>query len=162
MPFGLQGAPVTFQRLMDQVIRGLDFAACYIDDLIIFSKTWQEHLSHIQIVLERLREAGLTAKAKKCKFGARECVYLGYIVGSGTVKPEISKTASVQAFQPPKTKKEVRSFLGITGYYRRFIENYSMIAAPLTDLTRKNSPNKVVWTDECDKSFKELKRLLCS
>ena len=162
MPFGLQGAPATFQRLMDCVIQGLEFAASYIDDLIVFSKSWKDHLDHIQAVLDRLRRAGLTAKAKKCNFGASQCVYLGHIVGSGTVKPEVSKTAAIKAFEEPKTKKEVRSFLGITGYYRRFIENYSSIAAPLTDLIKKDKPNAVVWTESCDTAFKQLKRLLCS
>jgi len=115
MPFGLQGAPATFQRLMDCVIQGLDFAASYLDDLIVFSESWEDNLIHIQSVLEQLRRVWLTAKAKKCEFGASECAYLGHIVGSGSVKPEKDKTAGIQAFQTPQTKKGVRSFLGITG-----------------------------------------------
>lgn len=137
------GTPATFQRLMDCVIHGLNCAAAYLDDLIIFSESWETHLTHLRMVLEQLRQAGLTAKARKCKFAATECVYLGHIVGSGVVKPEKDKTVAVRQFSTPETK-EVHSFLGLTGYYRRFIENYSAIAVPLTDLTKKNSPHKVV------------------
>lgn len=106
---------------MDGVIQGLDFAASYLDDLFVFSESCEDHLIHIQSVLEQLWRVGLTAKAKKCEFGASECVYLGHIVGSGPVKPEKDKTAAIQAFQTPQTKKGVRSFLGITGYYCRFV-----------------------------------------
>ena len=162
MPFGLQGAPATFQRLMDHVIRGLEFAAAYLDDLIVFSNSWTEHLAHVQAVLERLKEAGLTAKARKCEFGASECVYLGHVVGSGIVKPDHDKTVAIQAVQCPQTKTEVRVFLGITGYYCRFIKDYSTVAAPLSDLTRRNAPNTVKWTQECEKAFRHLKQLLCS
>ena len=147
---------------MDRVIQGLDFAAAYIDDLIIFSSTWEEHLQHIQSVLEKLREAGLTAKAKKCEFGASECAYLGHIVGSGRVRPLPGKIFAIESLGVPTTKKEVRTFLGITGYYRRFIENYSSIAAPLTDLTKKDAPHKVKWNQECDNTFQKLKEILCS
>ena len=110
MPFGLQGAPATFQRLMDCVIRGLEFAAAYLDDLIVFSESWEDHLIHICSVLEHLRKAGLTAKAKKCEFGASECVYLGHIVSNGSVKPETDKTAAIHDFPTPQTKIDVHSF----------------------------------------------------
>ena len=92
---------------MDRVIHGLNFAAAYLDDLIIFSESWEEHLTHIQMVLERLRPVGLTAMDRKCEFGAFECVYLGHIVGSGIVKPEENKTAVVRQFPTPETKKAV-------------------------------------------------------
>ena len=83
MPFGLQGAPAIFQRMMDKMIRGMgEFAASYLDDLVIYSRTWEEHLSHIRQVLQRLRDAGLTAKARKCQFGMEQCLYLGHLVGS--------------------------------------------------------------------------------
>ena len=91
-----------------------------------------------------------------------ECLYLGHIIGSGNVQPETAKTQAVLEFQVPGTKKDVRSFLGLSGYYRRFIQDYSTITAPLTDLTQKKKPNKVVWTRECDCAFKTLKRMLCS
>ena len=149
MPFGLCGAPATFQRMTDQLLRGVElFAAAYLDDLVIFSKTWEDHLQHIKIVLQRLRKAGLTAKPSKCQFAMDQCSYLGHVVGNGIVKPEEQKLKAVREFAVPQTKREVRTFLGLTGYYRRFIPNYSTYALPLTDLTKKASPTKVVWTDD--------------
>ena len=163
MPFGLHGAPATFQRLMDRVINGLDdFAAAYLDDLIIYSATWKEHLAQLRVVMERLRAAGLTAKPPKCQLGMSRCTYLGHVVGNGLVCPEPSKIQSVETFPTPANKKQVRRFLGLTGYYRKFIPDYAKIAAPLTDLTRKNKPNQVLWTAECDMAFQELKSILCS
>ena len=153
MPFGLSGAPATFQRMMDQILSGLQFSAAYLDDLVVFSDTWEEHLKHLRNILERLKSAGLTAKLKKCQFGMAECHYLGHIVGSGVVRPEHDKIRAVRTFQVPRTKKEVRTFLGITGYYRKFIHGYATTAAPLTDLTRKSSSNLITWTEECQVAF---------
>ena len=163
MPFGLQGAPATFQRLMDKVLQGLEeYAAAYIDDLVIHSTTWEEHLTEIQTVFQRLRSAGLTAKPQKCQLGMSRCVYLGHVVGSGLVQPERSKVQGVESFPTPTTKKQVRCFLGMTGYYRKFIQDYASIATPLTDLTKNAAPNQVVWTERCERSFQKLKNLLCS
>ena len=163
MPFGLQGAPATFQRLVDGVIAGLeDFTSTYLDDVVIFSNTWEDHLKHIRSTLDRIRKAGLTVKAKKSQFGADHCVYLGHLVGGGMVQPEAAKVEAVRNFPVPTTKKQVRTFLGLSGYYRRFIPQYASIALPLTDLTRKSSPNEVIWTDVCDQAFLKLKSLLCS
>ena len=163
MPFGLQGAPSTFQRMMDQLLRGLeDCAAAYLDDLVIHNATWPEHLASLRKVLERLRTAGLTAKPSKCHFAMKECTYLGHIVGNGQVRPEIGKLTAVEDFPVPKTKKEVRTFLGLTGYYRKFVPCYASLAAPLTELTRSNAPTIVKWTTSCNTAFMGLKRLLCS
>jgi hypothetical protein len=163
MPFGLQGAPATFQRMMDRLIKGKsEFAAAYLDDLVIFSESWEQHLGHLEQVLECLRKAGLTAKPSKCQFAMGQCIYLGHVVGNGTVQPETSKVAAVEQWPPPETKKQVRAFLGLTGYYRKFIPNYAAIASPLSDLTRKYSPNKIVWTEQCDNAFQKLKAILCS
>ena len=163
MPFGLSGAPATFQRMMDCLIQGMEnFTAAYLDDLVIYSETWEEHLRHIQSVLDKLQEAGLTAKPAKCQFGMAQCTYLGHIVGNGRVYPEADKLQAVKAFPIPVTKKQVRGFLGLTGYYRRFIPDYASIAVPLTDLTKKSAPNQVRWSVECNKAFEKLKSLLCS
>ena len=163
MPFGLQGAPATFQRLLDKVLQGLeDYAAAYIDDLVIHSTTWEEHLTEIQTVFQRLRLAGLTAKPQKCQLGMSRCVYLGHVVGGGLVQPERSKVQGVESFPTPTNKKQVRCFLGMTCYYRKFIQDYASIATPLTDLTKNAAPNQVVWTDRCERSFQKLKNLLCS
>jgi len=145
MPFGLNGAPATFQRMMESLIRGMEeFTGGYMDDLVIFSNTWKEHLDHVWLVMERLKEANLTAKPSKCQFGMHECVYLGHIVGNGTVRPEKDKLEAVSTFPQPVTKKQVRAFMGLTGYYRKFIPNYATTAAPLTDLTRKRKEKTVV------------------
>ena len=120
-----------------------------MDDVVIHSRTWGEHLQHNQTVLARLREANLTIKPKKCQFGMRSCTYLGHVVGNDQVKPELAKLVAVRAFPQPTTKKQVRAFLGLTGYYRKFIPGFTDTAAPLTDLIHKNSPNQIVWTNKC-------------
>ena len=150
MPFGLQGAPATFQRMMDKLLDGWGhFANAYLDDLVIISSSWPEHMQHLRAVIRRLQEAGLTVKPQKCQLAMTKCVYLGHIVGEGQVEVETAKVQPIRAFCVPRTKKEVRSFLGLTGYYRKFIPNYSSVSSPLTDLTRKSMPNQVVWTPEC-------------
>ena len=162
MPFGLSGAPGTFQRIMDGVVVGKEeFAAAYLDDLVIYSSTWTEHLAHIEAILQKLREAGLTAKPAKCRFGMKESVYLGHVVGKGTVKPEASKLQAVEDYPIPETKQQLRRFLGLAGYYRRFIRNFATVASPLTDLTRKSEPNHIQWSPTCNKAFNELKARLC-
>ena len=136
-----------------------DNALAYLDDLVVYISSWEDHLQCVRLILDKLHRAGLTAKPKKCQFGMAECVYLGHVVGSGVVRPEKSKVEAVKLFPAPKTKKEVRTFLGLTGYYRKFIPSYSAIAVPLTDLTKKSAPN---WTKECQEAFQKLKDILCS
>ena len=163
MPFGLQGAPATFQRMMDRLTQGLQgFVAAYLDDLVIYSDSWEDHMQHLRQVFCRLQDAGLTAKPKKRQFAMKQCRYLGHIVGSGIVKPELDKVEAVRSFAIPRTKTDVRAFLGLTGYYRRFVPDYSSVALPLTDLTKKTAPNQVRWDPQCDEAFKRLKELLCS
>ncbi len=162
MPFGLQGAPATFQRMMDTLLMGAqEYSAAYLDDLVIYSDTWEQHLVHIRGVLLRLRRAGLTAKPSKCKLATKECSYLGHIVRNGEVRPELDKMQAVANFPRPKTRKDVRSFLGLSGYYRRFIPDYATIALPLTDLTRRRSKS-INWTTECEAAFQQLKAKLTS
>ena len=112
-------------------------------------------------ILTRIGEAGLTVKVDKCQFGMKQCVYLGHVVGNGMIQPEVSKVEAVQSFARLETKTQVRGFLGLTGYYRRFIPDYATVAAPLTDLTRKSAPNIVQWSEACNNAFKELKDRLC-
>ena len=162
MPFGLSGAPATFQRMMDDIIRGLEIhVAVYLDDIVIFNETWEDHIKHVREMLQRLRKSNLTAKPSKCQFGMQECIYLGHIVGNGQVRPDPKKLAAVEGYPVPKTKKQVRGFLGLTGYYRKFIGNYSTLAMPLSDLTRKALPDKVCWSSECESAFNTLKKALC-
>ncbi|CAM4612755.1 unnamed protein product [Leuciscus chuanchicus] len=162
LPFGLFGAPATFQRLMDRILRPhAAYAAAYLDDIIIYSGDWQRHMQHLRAVLKTLRRAGLTANPKKCAVGRVEVRYLGFHLGHGQVRPQIDKTAAVATCPRPKTKKEVRQFLGLAGYYRRFVPNYSDLASPLTDLTKKEVPDTVPWTEQCQQAFTQLKAALC-
>ena len=118
MPFRLKGAPTTFQRLMDQVLGDCyGYASTYLDDIVIYSHSWQEHLEHITEVFRRLHQAGLTVKLKKCQFGMAQRSYLGHVVGKGKIQPEEGKIEAVQNFAVPKTKKDLRAFLGLIGYY---------------------------------------------
>ncbi|CAM5076925.1 unnamed protein product [Natator depressus] len=163
LPFGLRNAPATFQRLVDGLLAGLgEYAVAYLDDVAIFSDSWADHLEHLQKVLERIREAGLTVKAKKCQIGLNKVTYLGHQVGQGTISPLQAKVDAIQKWPVPKSKKQVQSFLGLAGYYRRFVPHYSQIAAPLTDLTKKKQPNAVQWTEKCQKAFNKLKATLMS
>ena len=156
MPFGLISAPSTFQRLMDEILSGLhEFAVAYLDDILIHSQTWEKHLEHLNTVFEKLREAGLTVKERKCTFGSGSCEHLGHVVGNGSVRPMDCKVVSVRDFNVPLTEKDVRSFLGVCGYYRKFMPNFSTKATPLTELTKKRMPNKVKWTTQCDHAFSE-------
>ncbi|CAM4545400.1 unnamed protein product [Caretta caretta] len=163
LPFGLRNAPATFQRLVDGLLAGLgEYAVAYLDDVAIFSDSWADHLEHLQKVLERIREAGLTVKAKKCQIGLNRVTYLGHQVGQGTISPLQAKVDAIQKWPVPKSKEQVQSFLGLAGYYRRFVPHYSQIAAPLTDLTKKKQPNAVQWTEKCQKAFNQLKATLMS
>ena len=163
MPFGLHGAPATFQRMMDGLLAGCSgFAAAYLDDVVIFSTDWGDHIRHIHSILGKLREAGLTIKPKKCQFAMDQCTYLGHVVGNGEVRPDKSKIQAVKDFPTPATKRQVRAFLGLTGYYRKFIADYAELAVELTDLTKKDAPSRVRWTAACEKAFQALKGKLCS
>lgn len=162
MPFGLHGAPATFQRLMDQILRPhSEYASAYIDDIVIFSESWADHLEKVEAVIGSLRAAGLTANPEKCFVGLREARYLGYVVGRGVIKPQVSKIEAIKTWPTPQTKKQVRAFLGLAGYYRRFVPDFSAIAAPLTDLTKKSGPNKVQWNTETEAAFQEIVKILC-
>ena len=154
MPFGLSGAPATFQSLMDRLLRGCeDFAVAYIDEFAILSDEWKDHINHLQEVLTRLENAGLTVKLSKSKFAMQSCEYLRHSIGNGVIKPIFDKIEAVRSFPTPDTKTAVRTFLGITGYYRRFILHFASVAAPLTDLTKKSAPNIVLWSEECERAL---------
>jgi hypothetical protein len=158
LPFGVHGAPATFQRMMDQVLRPhCSYAAAYIDDIIIHSASWDEHVRHVRAVLNGLRAAGLTANPAKCRLGREETAYLGYRVGRGNVRPQEDKVAAIREWPQPRTKKQVRSFLGLVGYYQRFIPGYATLACPLNDLTRKALPDRVQWTEAATRAFEDLR-----
>jgi len=163
MPFGLQGAPATFQRLMNHVLRDVSkFSAAYLDDVVIFSQSWEEHMSHLQQVLQCIRDAGLTINPQKCAVAQKEVEYLGYVIGFGKIKPQVGKVEAIQSFPVPATKKKVKSFLGLVGWYRKFIPHFAERSDVLNNLTKITAPNKVHWSEECDRAFRELKDSICT
>ncbi|XP_031756161.1 uncharacterized protein LOC116410219 [Xenopus tropicalis] len=161
MPFGMKNAPATFQRVVNGLLEGMEqFALAYLDDIAVFSHTWKDHLSHLSQVLGKIKTAGLTIKPGKCQIGMTEVQYLGHRVGGGTLRPDTGKVDSIMAWPTPQTKKQVMSFLGTAGYYRKFVPNYSSLAKPLTDLTKKKLPKVILWTPDCENSFLALKNAL--
>ncbi len=162
MPFGLTNAPATFQAFVNNVLRRyLDqFVIVYLDDILVYSKTKEEHVQHVKKVLQALKEADLRIKPGKSEFHVQSVQFLGFIVTSQGLRMDPKKIEAVTTWPTPKSKVEVQSFLGFANFYRRFIEGYSRIASPLTDLTRKDIP--FVWTEKAEKAFKKLKELFTS
>ena len=159
LPFGLVNAPSVFQSLMAVVLEGLShFCAAYLDDILIFSASVEEHISHVIQVFERLRQHKLKLKLKKCAFFQRETRYLGYVISSKGISPDQEKIKVMRNMLPPTTVREVRALVGTFSYYRRFLPNFSDIAAPIINLRKKYS--KFKWTPECQKSFEFLKESL--
>ncbi|CAM5174234.1 unnamed protein product [Eretmochelys imbricata] len=134
----------------------------YIADTCVFSQTWEDHVSQVRQVLDRLQGAGLTVKAEKCKVGMVEVSYLGHQVGSGRLKPEPAKVEGIRDWPGPHTKKQVQAFIGMAGCYRRFVPHFSSVATPITELCKKGKPDKVVWTEQCQEAFRALKEALVS
>ena len=135
--------------MMDQVIRGLHkFANAYLDDLVIFSASWENYLTHLRAVLSRLQELRLSAEPSKCQFAMTECTYLGHGVGNGVVKPQEDKLTAIKHFPQPTTKKQIQLFFRLTSYYRRLIPNYATVAVLLTNMIKKSKPETVNWTAE--------------
>ena len=163
LPFGLHGAPATFQRLMDHILRPhTAYAAAYLDDIVVFSPSWEIHLEHLTAVFSSIQQAGLTVNPEKCLVATDSIKYLGYHIQKGTIRPQVEKVQAIRDIPRPSTKKEVRSFLGLVGYYRRFIPQFSELASPLTDMLKKNRPAKITqWFPEQERSFRTLKEVLC-
>ncbi len=161
VPIPIHGAPATFQRLMDIVLcPHQQYAAADLDDVVIHSEHWEDNLDRLRWVLMEFRRAGLAANPRKCHLALFEAKYLGFRVGRGLIKPQEKKVEAVRAAPRPSTKTQVRAFLGLAGYYRCFIPNFSSLAAPLTDLTRKGQPERVIWSPETEEAFHQIKRAL--
>ena len=158
VPFGLAQAPAYFQKLINEVLTGCDFAMGYLDVIIIFTKTEEEHLEHLEIIFERLREAGLKLKLQKCSFFKKHIQYLGHLILDEGIQPLPVKLESIAKMPVPKNAKQVKQFLGFIGYYRKFVPRFADISRILTKLTCKNEDFK--WTQECDKCFQLPKEYL--
>ena len=160
MPFGLRNAPMSFQMIMSQILRSLNWkhVLCYIDDILIFSKTFDDHLCHLSQVFQRLREAKLTLKPSKCHFAVAKVTYLGHTISKAGIEVDPSNTEAVRTFPVPKNQRDVRSFLGLANFYRRFCKDFAKIANPLNRLLQKNT--KFIWTDQAQAAFDTLKQSL--
>ena len=162
MSFGLTNAPIAFMDLMHRVFQPyLDqFIVVFLDDILIYSQSEWEHEYHLRIVLQLLRGHQLYAKFSKYEFWLTEVRFLGHVVSASGVSVNLEKVEAVMSWKRPKSVFEICSFLGLAGYYRRFIEDFSRLAAPMTRLTQKEV--KFDWDDRCDEAFQELKRRLKS
>lgn len=162
MPFGLKGAPYTFQSMMNRVLTGIQGTKClvYLDDIIIFGQNLSDHNKKLIDVLRCLQSHNLKLNPFKCQFLRNELRYLGHIIGPEGIKPDPVKIDSVVNYPRPNTPKEIKSFLGLAGYYRRFIKNFSAIALPLVALLKKNT--EFIWNAKCDEAFGTLKKAITS
>ena len=161
MPFGVCNGPSTFQRCMELVFRGMQWKVLliYLDDIIIYSSNYENHLESLDEVLKRLKNVGLKLKPSKCEFLQSELLFLGHLVGKDGIKPNPKLIESVKNWKVPKSAKEFQQFLGLANYYRQHIYKFSDIAAPLNNLTKKEV--SFDWSEECQKAFEKLKQTLC-
>jgi len=162
LPFGLKNAPMAFQSTMAKALNAMNwkYVLIYIDDIIIYSQTFSDHLKHLKAVFGKLKEAGLTLKPSKCRFAAKEVTYLGHIFSKDGIHVDPDKIEAVKSFPEPNSQHQVRQFLGLANYYRKFVPNYSKIAVPLTKLLQKET--KFEWSTTCQTAFDKLKAALIS
>ena len=156
VPFGLTNAPAAFMSIMNDVFRDYtdSFVMVYLNDILVYSNSWEEHLQHVKLVLDRLRKHKLYAKLSKCAFGVQEVDYLGFVLRDGKIAMNPNKTKAIEVWERLTNKKGLQLFLGLVNYYRRFIRNCSKIAKTLTELT-KNVPFD--WSDSVNDAFLKLK-----
>ena len=159
-PFGMKNSPATFQRLINGVITGLEGCSAYIDDIVIASDSWEQHLSQIEAFFQRIQDANLTINLLKSEFGKATVIFLGYVVGQGKVCPVTAKVNAILEIPAPTNKQTLMRFLGMVGYYRKFCKNFAEITAPLTNLLKKSQ--SFVWTKECQDAFQLCKSMLSS
>ena len=162
MPFGLNNAASTFQRTMEMALRGLQWITCliYIDDVIVFGKTFEEHLARVEEVLERIQAAGLKLKPEKCRMLQKEVVFLGHVVSGKGVQPSPTNISKIISWPRPKTAKQVKQFVAMGSYYRRYVKDFASMVRPMVDLTKKGK--KFVWSVACETAFAEMKKALLS
>jgi len=161
MPFGVKNAPAIFQTIMQDIFAKHSHCTPYMDDLVIFSETWEDHLAHIQSALHTLEQAGLTANPSKCVWGGTCIEFLGHLVGGGKMALPEHRAEAFKQYEKPKTKKGLRSFLGAVSFYRRYIKMLASQTAKLTPLTSKLAPAKVVWSREGEQAFRTIVNMIC-
>ena len=160
MPFGLRNAPATFERLIELVLAGLPWSVCllYLDDILVHAQTFDDEIFNLRQVFSRLRAANLKLNPRKCVLFRANVLYLGHVVTQEGISTDPSKIEAVMHWPTPKTKQELRGFLGLCSYYRKFIKSFANIAAPLHRLTEKET--EFDWTEQCNEAFCTLKHLL--
>jgi len=161
MPFGFSNAPATFQALMNDVLQSFlrRFVLVFFYDILIYSSSWSEHLQHVRLVFDALRAHNLHLKHSKCSFGSSSVAYLGHVISAEGVAMDSAKVEAVASWPEPRSARGVRGFLGLAGYYRKFIRDFGAIAAPRTRLLRKEA---FAWTAEAAEAFAALKQALCT
>lgn len=161
MPFGLTNAPSTFQAVMNTIFKDLlrRSVLVFFTDILVYSNSWTEHMKHLREVLQLLRNNHLFVKKSKCTFGTHQIEYLGHVISAGKVIMDATKVEGVSNWPTPKSIKELRGFLGLSGYYRRFIRNYGVMARPLTNLLKKDAAWN--WTKSEQAAFGSLKQVVC-
>jgi hypothetical protein len=161
MPFGLANAPVMFPTLMNDVLRPFlcSFVLVFFDDILIYSSSWSKHLCHLHMVFTKLQEHSLFVKRSKCAFGERTVAYLGHVISVDNITMNAAKVQAVQECSRPQSVRVVQGFLGLVGYYRRFIKDYRAVAEPLTQLLRKTG---LYWSTEAKAAFHTLQQALTS
>ena len=162
MPFGLKNSPAMFQRMMDTALRGLICKTCfvYLYDVVVFGSSLQEHNENLVIFFQRLRQTGLKLQPDKCEYLLPELKYLGHVIKEEGVKPNPNKIQAVRDLKRPSNPTDVKSFLGLAGYYQKFVKTFSIRAKPIIEVTKETHPFQ--WTSECEKAFQDLKDCLCS
>ena len=164
MPFGLKNAAQTFQRFIDQILRGFHFCYAYIDDVLVASSSYDEHVQHLQMVLERFEKYGVVINPSKCEFGVTKLQFLGHQVDKEGIKPLEEKVTAIQNFPHPNTRKQLREFLGLVNFYHRFVQNCAKILQPLNKLlsTTKDDKVQLQWDDDATAAFSAIKEALAS
>jgi hypothetical protein len=162
MPFGLTNTPATAQRFVNDTLREYlnQFCVCYIDDILIYSRTLKEHRQQVRKVLTKLKEAGLFIKSEKCEFSVQKTAFLGFIISEHGIEMNSKKVKAVLEWETPKNVKDVQCFLGFANFYRRFIEKYSFLCQPLFNLLRKDTLFN--WDPACEEVFNKLKKAFTS
>jgi hypothetical protein len=160
MPFGMVNSGATLKRGMRKMLEGMDHVVCYWDDLLVHTETWDQHLKTLRELFRRLTDANLTVRPSKCILGTDNIDFIGHSLKAGWKGVLAENVEKILRAPRPKTKKQVRSFLGLAGYYREFVPNYATITAPLSDLVRKGCPNQVQWTPAQERAYQTVRDLL--